>query len=392
MVVLALASIGGAGPAAAATDFPAGDEGYHTYAEMVDAIQRRSAPTRTSCGSSRSAVVRGADPVGGRGVGPRRRRRGRAGGAARRASPRARAHVRRDDAGGLRVADRRLRRDPRITGIVDSRRVWFVFMVNPDGGEYDIASGAYHDWRRNRQPTPGTDLVGTDVNRNYGYRWGCCGGASRDPSSSRFGGPRAFSTPEARAMRDFVESRVGQRPAADPHPHLVPHPRPPRDVPLRVHARGRAAGHDGPGPRGLRPARSRTRWRPPTATRRSSRATCTSAPARSPRGPTRRQRIFELRVRAHARGPSPGPADPARDPAQPRGGAVPAGDGRLPLPGHRRCGGLVRPVLRRPGDRPGLAGGPRRDRQRDGRGLEPGHRPGEPVSSGPGRPRARGCW
>ena len=30
--------------------------------------------------------------------------------------------------------------------------------------------------------------------------------------------------------------------------------------------------------------------------------------------------------------------------------------GRLPLPGHRRCGGLVRPVLRRPGDRPGLDG------------------------------------
>jgi hypothetical protein len=81
-------------------------------------------------------------------------------------------------------------------------------MVNPDGGEYDVADGAYRDWRRNRQPTPGTDQVGTDVNRNYDFRWGCCGGSSPDPASSQFRGPAPFSTPEARAMRDLLASRV----------------------------------------------------------------------------------------------------------------------------------------------------------------------------------------
>lgn len=98
--------------------------------------------------------------------------------------------------------------DARITDIVDTRRTWIVFMVNPDGGEYDRGTGAYRDWRKNRQPTPGSSQKGTDVNRNYGFFWGCCGGASHDPSSSKYAGPAAFSTPEARAIRDFVEGRV----------------------------------------------------------------------------------------------------------------------------------------------------------------------------------------
>ena len=95
----------------------------------------------------------------------------------------------------------------RIRAIVDSRRIWIVFMVNPDGGQYDIHGGAYHDWRKNRQPTPGTSAVGSDINRNYGYHWGCCGGSSPDPWASRFRGPHAWSTPEARAVRDFVLGR-----------------------------------------------------------------------------------------------------------------------------------------------------------------------------------------
>ena len=63
------------------------------------------------------------------------------------------------------------------------------------------------NWRRNRQPTPGSDAIGTDLNRNFGYRWGGKG-SSGNPFSSRFRGRAAFSAPETRAMRDFVASRV----------------------------------------------------------------------------------------------------------------------------------------------------------------------------------------
>ncbi|HSF40754.1 MAG TPA: M14 family zinc carboxypeptidase, partial [Thermoanaerobaculia bacterium] len=42
--------------------------------------------------------------------------------------------------------------DPQITSLVDGREIWLVFDVNPDGGEYDIATGTYASWRKNRQP------------------------------------------------------------------------------------------------------------------------------------------------------------------------------------------------------------------------------------------------
>jgi carboxypeptidase T len=98
--------------------------------------------------------------------------------------------------------------DATITRLVNEREIWIVFGVNPDGATYDIAGRAWHHWRKNRQPTPGSSSIGTDLNRNYDYRWGCCGGASSSPSSSRYRGPTSFSAPETRAFRDFVKSRV----------------------------------------------------------------------------------------------------------------------------------------------------------------------------------------
>ena len=95
-----------------------------------------------------------------------------------------------------------------VTALVNTREVYLVFNVNPDGSEYDIATGSYRSWRKNRQPNSGSSSVGTDLNRNWSYRWGCCGGSSGNPSSSTYRGPSAFSAPETRAVRDFVASRV----------------------------------------------------------------------------------------------------------------------------------------------------------------------------------------
>jgi len=98
--------------------------------------------------------------------------------------------------------------DARITNIVDTREIWIVFLVNPDGAEFDISGGRFHFWRKNRQPTPGTSSIGTDLNRNYDYRWGGGGRTSSNPQAITYRGPFAFSSPEARAMRDFLASRV----------------------------------------------------------------------------------------------------------------------------------------------------------------------------------------
>jgi murein tripeptide amidase MpaA len=96
----------------------------------------------------------------------------------------------------------------RVTNIVNSRELYLVFALNPDGLEYDISSGTYRSWRKNRQPNSGSTYVGTDLNRNYGYRWGCCGGSSGSPSSETYRGSAAFSAPETQRVRSFVQSRV----------------------------------------------------------------------------------------------------------------------------------------------------------------------------------------
>lgn len=98
--------------------------------------------------------------------------------------------------------------DATVTKLVNGREIWIIFGMNPDGATYDIGGRVYHSWRKNRQPTPGSTSVGTDLNRNYDYRWGCCGGSSPTPSSSRYRGPSRFSAPETRAFRDFVLGRV----------------------------------------------------------------------------------------------------------------------------------------------------------------------------------------
>ncbi|MFD5824484.1 M14 family metallopeptidase [Lentzea sp. NPDC060358] len=89
-----------------------------------------------------------------------------------------------------------------IKSLVDSREVWFVPMVNPDGVEYDIATGSFRGWRKNRQGN------GTDLNRNWGYKWGCCGGSSGSSTSDTYRGTAAFSAPETTVLRNFVNSRV----------------------------------------------------------------------------------------------------------------------------------------------------------------------------------------
>ncbi len=95
-----------------------------------------------------------------------------------------------------------------ITNLVNNREIWMVFDMNPDGGEYDISTGSYLSWRKNRQPNSGSSYIGTDLNRNWGYRWGCCGGSSGTTSSETYRGASAFSAPETQVVRNFVNSRV----------------------------------------------------------------------------------------------------------------------------------------------------------------------------------------
>ncbi|MGH3730597.1 MAG: M14 family zinc carboxypeptidase [Micromonosporaceae bacterium] len=98
--------------------------------------------------------------------------------------------------------------DSRIRSLVDSREIWIVPTMNPDGAEYDVATGSYRSWRKNRQPNSGSSAIGTDLNRNWDYQWGCCGGSSGSPSSETYRGAAPESAPEVKVVANFVRSRV----------------------------------------------------------------------------------------------------------------------------------------------------------------------------------------
>ncbi|WP_079271488.1 M14 family metallopeptidase [Streptomyces lydicus] len=98
--------------------------------------------------------------------------------------------------------------DPRITKLLDSRELWIIPDLNPDGGAYDIASGSFRSWRKNRQPNAGTSRVGTDLNRNWDFKWGCCDGSSGDPGDETYRGPSPASAPEVQVVSKFVRSRI----------------------------------------------------------------------------------------------------------------------------------------------------------------------------------------
>ena len=64
-------------------------------------------------------------------------------------------------------------------------------------------------WRKTRSSNPGSRCVGTDPNRNWGYRWGG-EGASASPCSETYRGSRAFSEPETESVKNFILKRAAQ--------------------------------------------------------------------------------------------------------------------------------------------------------------------------------------
>ena len=97
------------------------------------------------------------------------------------------------------------RADSEIARLLESRDIYFIPMVNPDGVEYDVDGGKYHMHRKNMAKNA-DGSTGVDLNRNYAWGWGG-GGASPNPSDDTYRGPSAFSEPESRAVKAFVEAR-----------------------------------------------------------------------------------------------------------------------------------------------------------------------------------------
>ncbi len=193
--------------AARLRDFPASDSAYHNYAETEAALRKLAAdnPAETSLFSlgktteGREIWCLRINPEA-KGEAPSSRPA-----ALFMGNHHAREHLSNEVALNLASYLLAHKTDPEVGGYLRTLDIYIAPMTNPDGAEYDIASGKYRWHRKNTRINP-DKTVGVDLNRNYDSLW-CKAGASHSPGSDTYCGPYAFSEPESRAVRDFVLAR-----------------------------------------------------------------------------------------------------------------------------------------------------------------------------------------
>jgi hypothetical protein len=108
-----------------------------------------------------------------------------------------------------------------ISSMVNSTQLWFIPIVNPDGFKESIDrddfnnSYGYYGWRKNTNETNGSPGFqnygsaqgdGTDLNRNFGHKWGYPG-SSTNPNYPTYRGSSAFSEPETQMIRELFKAR-----------------------------------------------------------------------------------------------------------------------------------------------------------------------------------------
>jgi hypothetical protein len=91
------------------------------------------------------------------------------------------------------------------TWLLDSHEIHLMLQTNPDGRKHAEAGIL---WRKNTNNNfcANSNSRGIDLNRNFSYLWGCCGGSSGSACSETFRGPSAASEPETQAAISYARS------------------------------------------------------------------------------------------------------------------------------------------------------------------------------------------
>ena len=96
--------------------------------------------------------------------------------------------------------------DPDATWILDYHEVHLMLQANPDGRK-QAETGIL--WRKNTNQnycSPTSNNRGADLNRNFPYNWGCCGGSSTNTCDTTYRGASAASEPETQAVVNYIQS------------------------------------------------------------------------------------------------------------------------------------------------------------------------------------------
>ncbi|XP_056137551.1 carboxypeptidase A5 [Lampris incognitus] len=94
-------------------------------------------------------------------------------------------------------------RDPALTAILNKMDIFLEIVTNPDG--FSFTQTTNRMWRKTRKPNSGSSCVGVDPNRNWDAAFGGAG-ASGNPCSETYRGPRPHSESEVKSIVDFVKS------------------------------------------------------------------------------------------------------------------------------------------------------------------------------------------
>ncbi len=124
--------------------------------------------------------------------------------------------------------------DADATWILDHHEVHLVLVANPDGR---IRAETGLSWRKNADNDfcGDSNSRGIDLNRNFDFQWGCCGGSSGSPCDTTFRGPSAFSEPESQAIQGHMTAIF---PDQRPDDLTTPAPLDAEGIYLDVHASG----------------------------------------------------------------------------------------------------------------------------------------------------------
>ncbi len=96
--------------------------------------------------------------------------------------------------------------DADATWLLDEHEVHILLQTNPDGRKLAEAGDL---WRKNTDSNDGcsdSSSWGVDLNRNFEYRWGCCGGSDTAACGETYRGPLAASEPEAAAVEAYARA------------------------------------------------------------------------------------------------------------------------------------------------------------------------------------------
>lgn len=88
-----------------------------------------------------------------------------------------------------------------VVALLNYYEVHILPLLNPDG--YDYSHSTMRMWRKNRARNAGSNCIGTDLNRNFGFKWRT-GGSSYDPCSDTYAGSSADSELETKALEAAI--------------------------------------------------------------------------------------------------------------------------------------------------------------------------------------------